>query len=92
MAIAAASARADEAAGKQLATQWCAECHAVAPGQHSPNPNAPRFVDVAKDPAVTETALRTFLRSPHAKMPDIKLDRTQLDDIVGYILSLKPPG
>ena len=89
MLVVVGRAQADETAGQKLATNWCSECHAVAPGQRSPNPAAPRFVDVAKDPAVTENALRTFLRTPHAKMPSIILNQDQLDDVVSYILSLK---
>jgi mono/diheme cytochrome c family protein len=82
-------ASADERVGETLATNWCSDCHAVAPDQRSPNAAAPRFVDVAKDPAATENALRTFLRTPHSKMPNIILNQHQIGDVVSYILSLK---
>jgi mono/diheme cytochrome c family protein len=44
---------------------------------------------VADDPAATEAALRAFLRTPHAAMPDLRLTSDQTDDVIAYILSLK---
>jgi hypothetical protein len=38
---------------------------------------------------VTEIALRAFLQTPHANMPNIMLTQEQTDDIVTYILSLR---
>ena len=34
-------------------------------------------------------ALRAFLRTPHAAMPDLRLTPDQTDDAVAYVLSLK---
>jgi mono/diheme cytochrome c family protein len=89
--------------GRVLAERWCLECHEVAPGNRRPwavrvppapdqEPavvRAPTFQMVADDPAATETALRAFLRTPHAAMPDLRLTPEQTDDVVAYILSLK---
>ena len=54
--------------------------------------DAPPFQAVADDPAVTETALRAFLRTPHTRMPDIRPTPQQTDDLIAYILSLKGPA
>ena len=33
--------------------------------------------------------VRAFLQTPHSRMPDFSLSRTQADDVIAYILSLK---
>jgi mono/diheme cytochrome c family protein len=76
--------------GETLAERWCAECHAVKPNQSSANPAAPKFSDVAAEPSITELSLRAFLKTPHATMPNIMMKPDDMDDIVSYILSLKP--
>ena len=40
-------------------------------------------------PSTTEMALRVFLQTPHARMPDYRLSQSELDGVVAYILSLK---
>jgi mono/diheme cytochrome c family protein len=89
--------------GRALAERWCVDCHEVAPARRKPwavqVPPAPgreaaivevpTFQAVADDPAATEAALRAFLRTPHAAMPDLRLTPDQTDDVVAYILSLK---
>ena len=40
-------------------------------------------------PSITEYSLRALLRAPHETMPQITFTPDQLDDIVGYIMSLK---
>ena len=87
---AAADAQAAAPRGENLAQSWCSQCHAVKPDQSSPNPAAPRFPDVAAEPSMTEYALRAFLKTPHPTMPNIMMKSDDMDDIVSYILSLKP--
>ena len=88
---AAGDAQAVAPRGENLAQSWCSQCHAVKPDQSSANPAAPRFPDVAAEPSMTEYALRAFLKTPHPTMPHIMMNADDMDDIVGYILSLKPP-
>jgi mono/diheme cytochrome c family protein len=91
-------------AAEHSAEAWCVECHAVAPGDREPSAVAilrpekldefvivetPAFQAAADDPAVTEVALRVFLQTPHANMPDLRLTPAQTDDVIAYILSLK---
>ena len=89
--------------GLALAGRRCVDSHDTAPGKRKPRavrvpPRAdrapgvvevPTFQAVADDPAATEAALRAFLRTPHAAMPDLRLTSDQTDDVVAYILSLK---
>jgi hypothetical protein len=45
---------------------------------------------VAAEPSMTEYALRAFLKTPHPTMPNIMMKPDDMDDVVSYILSLKP--
>ena len=81
----------DPAAGGKLARDVCAECHVVERGQKDvAMTGAPAFPDLASDPAVTEMSLRFLLQRPHDRMPDLVLSKEQTDDVVSYILTLKP--
>lgn len=74
--------------GARLAQQWCANCHAIAPGQQPPMGDAaPSLPAVAR--RATEASLRAFLRQPHANMPDHNLSRAELDAVVAYVLTLR---
>jgi mono/diheme cytochrome c family protein len=83
-------ASADPIAGQNLADKWCSECHGIRADRLSPNRTAPTFPELAAEPSITEYSLRALLRSPHETMPHITFTPDQLDDIVGYIMSLKP--
>jgi mono/diheme cytochrome c family protein len=83
-------ARGDAARGLALAEQWCSQCHGVRPNQTSPVQEATSFSEVAARAATTEMSLRVFLRTSHPTMPNFIFERDDLDDLVGYILSLKP--
>ena len=37
-------------------------------------------------------ALDVFLQTPHHRMPDLHLSRTEIDDVSAYILSLRTPA
>ena len=81
---------ADPVAGKNLAGKWCVECHGIRADQLSPNLAAPTFPRLAAEPSITEYSLRALLRSPHETMPHITFTPDQMDDIIDYIMSLKP--
>jgi mono/diheme cytochrome c family protein len=80
---------ADLAAGESLAEKWCSQCHGVRPDRLGPNLSAPTFSELAAEASITEDSLRALLRSSHETMPQITLTPDEMDDIVGYILSLK---
>ncbi len=87
---AAAQQVGDPAAGRRLAEAWCSQCHAIGPGASGPESGAaPGFPAVAEMPSTTAMSLHAFLRTPHARMPDIQMTPHQLDDLIAYILSLQ---
>lgn len=86
----AASRSADLVAGELLADKWCAQCHGVRADRLGPNLSAPTFPELAAEPSITEYSLRALLRSPHERMPQITFTPDEMEDIVGYIMSLKP--
>lgn len=79
----------DPLAGERLAQQLCAGCHAVAPTQMPPEPFIPTFEEAVAHGSVSELSLKAFLRSPHATMPDIRLNADETDDLVSYMLTLR---
>lgn len=78
----------DAAAGRDLARQWCSDCHLVEPDARGATDYAPPFAEIAGDSKTTEFRLRAFLRTPHDRMPNYALSRDQTDNIIAYILSL----
>jgi mono/diheme cytochrome c family protein len=77
------------AAGRRLAAAWCSECHAI---EHTAKPTiglAPEFVSIARLPSTTALSLNVFLRSSHRDMPNLVIAKSDADDIIAYILSLK---
>ena len=83
-------ARADAARGLTLAERWCSQCHGVRPGDASLTPKIPTFPAVAALASTTGMSLRVFLRTSHPNMPNLILRQDDTDDLVDYILSLKP--
>jgi mono/diheme cytochrome c family protein len=77
-------------AGRDLAINWCADCHLVAWDQPEPPSDiVPSFFEIADRSSTTEMSLRAFLMSPHGNMPNIMLSRAQIDEVAAYILSLR---
>jgi mono/diheme cytochrome c family protein len=76
----------DRDAGERLAALNCSQCHGPmdAPG------GAPSFATIAMTPTTTGESLTVFLRTPHAAMPDLILSPEDKNDLVAYILSLRP--
>jgi mono/diheme cytochrome c family protein len=80
----------DAAAGQQLAETWCSTCHIVTPTpQSGASTGAPTFSAIARTPATTPLSLRVFLQTPHSQMPDLHLSRDEIDNLAGYLLSLR---
>jgi mono/diheme cytochrome c family protein len=83
----------DPDAGRALAERWCANCHVVEASQRDATANgAPTFTAVARMPSTTEVSLKVFLLTPHDRMPDLHLTNAERDNVVSYILSLRPQG
>jgi mono/diheme cytochrome c family protein len=90
IATPAMAASADPSTGEKIAKSECASCHAIgrAADAKSPDPKAPRFIDVAKMSSTTELSLKVFLRSSHRNMPNFILGREEIDSLASYILGL----
>ncbi|WP_372617423.1 c-type cytochrome [Falsiroseomonas sp.] len=81
----------DAAEGRRLAEQWCANCHRIAPDGPGPVSDAvPSFMAIAMRPGRTMGSISTFLRTPHASMPDHGLTLRQSQDLAAYLLSQRP--
>lgn len=77
--------------GRAYAAQMCAGCHLIEPGPGpSPDKTAPPFTAVAKTKGMTAMALSVWLQTSHPTMPNIMLKPETADDIIAYILSLRP--
>jgi cytochrome c len=88
--LSSSGAVADAGNGRILAQQWCLQCHGVRAGELSTDPKAPSFSAIAAESSATEYALRVFLRTPHPTMPNFILGSEDIDDLVSYIVSLRP--
>jgi len=73
----------DPAAGERLAAANCAQCHGG-------DPAAPTLAAIAAIPATTQASLSAFLQTPHASMPSLVFSGAELNDLIAYILSLRP--
>jgi mono/diheme cytochrome c family protein len=80
----------DAQKGHELAERLCAICHAVTPGSTSGRPDVPSFAVIAKLPDLTPERLVGAIIIPHPPMPGIPLTRSEIRDIVAYIMSLRP--
>ena len=88
--LASGAAMADEAAeGRRLAEQWCAACHAVAPGGAGVEP-APPFEAIVGERGRSDDWIATWLSTPHEMMPDLTLTRAEISALVAYFDSLRP--
>ncbi|WP_427966225.1 c-type cytochrome [Altererythrobacter sp.] len=71
----------------------CGDCHAVEGLALSPNPEAPRWVDIANREGLNEDTLANWLRDAHnyPEVMDFDLDGDQVDMIAEYLLTLQSP-
>jgi mono/diheme cytochrome c family protein len=77
--------------GQDLARTTCAACHRVEKAETGEKiMDVASFQTIANNRARTKLALLVFLKSPHANMPDIVLSETEIDNVIAYIMSLKP--
>ncbi len=81
--------RGNAASGRYLVEAWCTECHSVEVATAKTGTIAPDFTAIAQRPSTTAIALRVFLGSPSKLMPHFIIGRSDTDDIIAYILSLR---
>jgi mono/diheme cytochrome c family protein len=82
-------ARADAQKGAQLMRQWCANCHAVSSNPARAVPQGPPSFPAIARSGMSADQLRAFLSHPHGAMPDLALTRAEIDDLIGYIETLR---
>ena len=87
VALSQAAFAADVANGEKLAKRWCAACHVVAADQKSGNTQVAPFSAIAKVPDFDAAKLALYLLTPHPKMPDMSLSRSEAADLAAYIVS-----
>lgn len=83
----------DLAAGRKLAEENCARCHAVGPGQQqSTHPDAPPFRVIAGKGNVDDLqeALAEGIMVGHADMPEFQFEPEDIDNFLSYLKSLAP--
>lgn len=77
--------------GLRLAEARCSGCHAVTPGQVSPNSDAPPFASIAQRSGLTQASASSWLRESH-NFPDqmnFYLESEQAEALAGYLLTLR---
>jgi mono/diheme cytochrome c family protein len=74
--------------GRRLSERWCAECHAIGPAQGKPS-RAQSLASVAAKEGITSEMIASFLRLPHATMPNQPITRSDAQDIAAFIMDLK---
>ena len=80
----------DVGAGRTLAGKWCSSCHVVDPDQKiGSSTGAPTFSAIARMKETTRLSLRVFLQTSHDRMPNLQLNRDEVDNLSAYILSLR---
>lgn len=87
--LAESASAADARKGEVLAKRWCATCHIVASDQQRGTAQSPPFSAIARKPGFNETVLAFFLLTPHPRMPDMNLSRSEAGDLAAYIASQK---
>lgn len=87
--LAAAPARAagDAEAGRRVADTWCVGCHLVGDENKAPMLDVPPFPDIARQRSADD--LRAFLAKPHPPMPQFRLTRADIENLVAFIGGLK---
>lgn len=84
-----AARKGDAAQGRIIADRWCAECHVVRPDQTSGKADVPPFSAIARK-GINDADLQRFLMTPHPRMPDMQIGRSEAADLVAFIDSQKP--
>jgi len=87
--VCAHPAHADAGKGGQLARQWCASCHVIGENSSGAVPQGPPSFQMVARSGMTTDQLRAFLSHPHGAMPDLALTRSEIDDLIGYIGTLR---
>jgi mono/diheme cytochrome c family protein len=73
--------------GRHLSERWCVECHAITPAPGKSR--AQSFAAIATKEKINAEMIASFLRLPHATMPNLPLRGSDAQDIAAFIMSMK---
>jgi mono/diheme cytochrome c family protein len=79
----------DPEAGRLYAVNICSGCHSVQSETDGTGQFAPDFTAIAKRRSTTPSSLRAYLRSDHELMPNFNMHRSEINDMVAYIMSFR---
>jgi mono/diheme cytochrome c family protein len=74
--------------GRRLSERWCTECHAIGP-EPSKRHRARPFISIATKENITAEMIASYLRLPHATMPNLPLSQQDARDIAAFIMDMK---
>ncbi|MBZ0218461.1 MAG: cytochrome c [Fimbriimonadaceae bacterium] len=75
--------------GKAVIDKWCRMCHVRTDAEKSPD-MAPPFREIVRRPGRNPAYLRKFLDEDHFPMSTYRLFDHEKDEVVAYLMSLKP--
>lgn len=77
-------------AGFEMSEALCSGCHAVKPGDISPNPTSPTFEMIANSPGLTRETLSEYLRDSHnyPELMNFEVAEEDGDLLAAYIITL----
>lgn len=77
-------------AGFELSEALCAGCHAIKPGELSPNPMSPTFEMIANVPGLTLDTLSDYLKDSHNYPETMNFEVAQEDSdvLAAYMITL----
>lgn len=81
------------AEGAAVARRLCSTCHVTgAETGGTATVGVPSFRGIAVKPGQTAQRLRHTMINPHPPMPDVQLSNPEIERLIAYIDSLRPPG
>ncbi len=91
IAMCSFAAAQDAVRGQALAERWCANCHVVNQAATTGRADGlPTFPSLAARKDVTVATLKGAMTATHSRMPDLQLGARDQEDLVAYIISLRP--
>lgn len=92
MAVAQPVGGGDAEAGRQTAERLCTSCHVSDTSSSQSVPaGVPTLRAIANRPEQTAERVAGMLIDPHPPMPNTRVTREEINDVVAYLQSLRKP-
>ena len=78
----------DVSNGQRLTERWCSDCHAVGASKGKTS-RIISFAAIAEKPGMNPEMIASFLKLPHATMPNLPLKKSDAQDIAAFIMTTK---